>query len=359
MEDIIISVIMPVYNGEKFIKRSVESVLCQMNGAIELILVNDGSTDNSGFICDEYARNNDKIIVIHKQNGGTSSAKNMGIDIARGLYLTFIDCDDFIDSDAYSNIILKLLKYQPDCLDFGWRYVRDGEQMPQAIHRLPKNQLLNEAVLQELILPPLLNLRQDSDNFIFDFAVNKLYKTELIKKQKIRFDEDKKTWEDRTFLLRYLKYCNNYYSMDKCFYNYVYVPNSLSQRYCLDYFRIILENFNHYRELFGDKYDFDTQYVNNYWAKAIENMIYHSLAQTENIEIIRTNILDTLKNEQVVHWFSKRNPSTMAEQIAGEYIINGDPEKALDIYKKESKKIKSKQKMCEFKRKLKRVLKFW
>lgn len=126
MNDIIKSIIMPIYNGEMYLKRSVESILCQMDGRIELILVNDGSTDGSGVVCDRYATDNPNIIVIHKENGGTSSAKNMGIAIARGKYLTYIDCDDYIDSDAFATIAPVLLEIEPDCLDFGWRYVRDG-----------------------------------------------------------------------------------------------------------------------------------------------------------------------------------------------------------------------------------------
>lgn len=192
MNDIIISIIMPIYNGEMYLKRSVESILCQMDGRIELILVNDGSTDGSGVVCDRYAADNPNIIVIHKENGGTSSAKNMGIAIARGKYLTFIDCDDYIDSDAFATIVPVLLEIEPDCLDFGWRYVRESERMQPAFHKLPKNTLLCKDIINEVILPPLLNLRKDPDNFIFDFAVNKLYKTDFVQNYGVKFDEDKK-----------------------------------------------------------------------------------------------------------------------------------------------------------------------
>jgi len=232
----LISVIMPVYNGEKTVARAIESVLCQMDGRIELIVVNDGSMDKSGAICDEYAAKNPHIHVIHKENGGTSSAKNRGIAAAKGRYLSFIDCDDTLEPDTYAAIIPILLEDSPDCLDFGLNYVNNqGESTPQC-NKIPKNTLLSVEFMEQVILPPLLNLRKDEDNFIFDFACNKIFKAEIIHNQNVHFDEDKRTWEDRTFLLRHLKHCKNYYSMKQSFYNYIFTPNSLSQRYTPEYF---------------------------------------------------------------------------------------------------------------------------
>ena len=92
-----ISVIIPVYNVEKYLKRCLDSVINQTYKNLEIILVDDGSTDNSGKICDEYAKNDKRIIVIHKENGGVSVARNIGLDICTGDYVNFIDSDDWID----------------------------------------------------------------------------------------------------------------------------------------------------------------------------------------------------------------------------------------------------------------------
>jgi glycosyltransferase involved in cell wall biosynthesis len=207
-KELIISVIVPVYNGEAFVRRAVESVLCQMNGRIELILVDDGSTDCSGTICDGYAEKYPDVHVIHKKNGGTSSAKNMGIEAAKGRYLSFLDCDDFFASDTYSQIIPILLAYEPDCLDFGWKYVNAQGEVSENLHQCKKNVLMLQQELETVILPPLLNLRKDDAHFVYDFCWNKIFKTEIIKAFHVRFDEEKRTWEDRTFLLRhFIQHC--------------------------------------------------------------------------------------------------------------------------------------------------------
>lgn len=355
-KELIISVIVPIYNGEAFVRRGIECVLGQMDGRIELILVNDGSTDASGAICDEYAAKHPDIHVIHKSNGGTSSAKNMGIDIAKGAYLSFLDCDDFFDADTFAQIIPLLLEHQPDCLDFGWRHLKLNGSVTETLHQCRKNVLIPLEELESVILPPLLNLRKDEDHFIFDFCCNKVFKAEIIHKFQVRFDEEKRTWEDRTFLLRHLKHCQNYYAMDKCFYNYVYTPNSLSQRYSLDFFRIILANFNHYRELFRDRFDFDTQYANDYWARAIENMIFRSLEQKENRELIRNNILETLQDEQVISWFAKREPSQSFHHELKDYIVSGEYEKALQCLERNKPKAPRVSLLVRIKQIIKKVM---
>ena len=333
-----ISVIVPVYNAEQFVDRAIRSVLCQMDGSVELILVDDGSKDRSGAICDAYAAENKNIRVIHKENGGTSSAKNMGIQIAAGRYISFMDSDDYLEPTAYAEIWGVIERNEPDCIDFGWRYVSNGEAMTPAFHKLPKNILLGEDVLTEQILPPLLNLRRDPDHFIFDFCCNKVFRAEIIRSQNVLFDENKRVWEDRTFLLRCLRYSKTYYAMDRCFYNYVGIPGSLSRRYSLDFFRIILANFKHYSDLFGDRFDFDTQYANDYWCHAIENMIFRSLEQKDNIEQIRQNILETLAEPQVVHWYAKRNPENAFEKKMSSQVVSGQREKALLGYEKKQNK---------------------
>ena len=93
-QDILISVIVPVYNAEKYLVRCVDSILNQTYSNLEIILVDDGAKDNSGAMCDDFARKDARIRVIHKENGGLSSARNAGIDIAKGEYFGFVDSDD-------------------------------------------------------------------------------------------------------------------------------------------------------------------------------------------------------------------------------------------------------------------------
>ena len=101
----LISVIIPVYNVQDYLARCLDSILAQTYQNLEIILVNDGSKDNSGAICDEYAARDDRVQVIHKENGGLSTARNAGLDLAAGEYLSFIDSDDWIASDAYEHLM--------------------------------------------------------------------------------------------------------------------------------------------------------------------------------------------------------------------------------------------------------------
>lgn len=100
-----ISIIVPVYNTEEYLKRCVDSILAQSYTNIEIILVDDGSKDNSPAICDDYAIKDKRIVVVHKQNGGLSSARNAGLDVATGDYIGFVDSDDFISPDMYKNLM--------------------------------------------------------------------------------------------------------------------------------------------------------------------------------------------------------------------------------------------------------------
>ena len=120
-KDILVSVIVPVYNVEEYLCRCVDSILSQTYHNLEVILVDDGAKDNSGTICDDYAARDARVRVVHKENGGLSSARNAGIDIARGDYLEFVDSDDWIEPDAVESMVSMVLEHQVE-LVVGGRY---------------------------------------------------------------------------------------------------------------------------------------------------------------------------------------------------------------------------------------------
>ena len=110
----LISVIIPVYNVEQYLSKCLDSVVNQTYKNLEVILVDDGSTDNSGKICDEFALKDNRIIVIHKSNGGLSSARNEGLKFAKGQYVGFVDSDDYIEIGMYEKLLEVSLKYGSD-----------------------------------------------------------------------------------------------------------------------------------------------------------------------------------------------------------------------------------------------------
>ena len=108
-----VSIIVPIYNVEQYLRRCVDSIVNQTYKNIEIVLVNDGSTDGSGIICDEYAKNDNRVRVYHKKNGGAASARNLGLNHAKGEFIGFVDSDDYIDLDMYET----LLQFMEDDVD--------------------------------------------------------------------------------------------------------------------------------------------------------------------------------------------------------------------------------------------------
>lgn len=125
-QDILISVIVPVYNVEKYLPKCVDSILNQTYRNLEVILVDDGTKDASDAICDDYARKDPRVKVIHKVNGGLSSARNAGIDIARGEYLGFVDSDDWIEPETYESLLKLARKYDVKLVCGGRYNVNDA-----------------------------------------------------------------------------------------------------------------------------------------------------------------------------------------------------------------------------------------
>lgn len=115
-----ISVIVPVYNVEKYLSQCLDSIIHQTYKNLEIILVDDGSTDSSGLICDNYSQKDKRIKIIHKCQGGLSDARNAGLKIATGEYISFIDSDDFIDKNMYSILINNTQKYNSDIVWFNY-----------------------------------------------------------------------------------------------------------------------------------------------------------------------------------------------------------------------------------------------
>ena len=128
--DKLISIIIPVYNVSKYLDKCVKSILLQTYSNLEIILVNDGSTDGSGVLCDELKKTDKRICVIHKPNGGLSDARNAGLDIATGDYIGFVDSDDYVEPDMFQILLENAMKYDADVS--GCRYAEvyeDGNRI--------------------------------------------------------------------------------------------------------------------------------------------------------------------------------------------------------------------------------------
>ena len=188
-----ISVVIPVYNGENVIRRSMDNVIKQTFGDWELIVVNDGSTDTTSEILSEYC-DRARIRIITKPNGGVSSARNAGINVAKGEYITFIDADDIIE-ETYLEQLSKGIEY--DFTVTGFCY----NETPQ-IPGIRVSQAKNRDIVSENISEYL-----QTDNFCFPWA--RMFRLSIIKKNNIRFDEKLRFGEDHVFNWTYLCYINS------------------------------------------------------------------------------------------------------------------------------------------------------
>lgn len=195
-----ISVIVPVYNVEKYLNRCIDSILAQTFPDIEVILVDDGSTDNSGKICDDYSRIDDRIVVYHKENGGVSSARNLGLDYAKGKYIIFCDSDDEISPHLAIKCKEYIEKNDLDCIIYCYKYL--AEEETQSMNNkegclVPDMELLDHTTAFQMIL--------EGKEFRM-MACNKMYKAKTWKD--IRFPVGRRYGEDTSVTYRIIDKCD-------------------------------------------------------------------------------------------------------------------------------------------------------
>lgn len=169
-----ISIIVPVYNVEMYLNKCIESILKQTFKDFELILVNDGSTDSSGIICDEYMKKDQRIKVIHKENGGLSSARNAGIDIAIGDYIAFIDSDDYIHPSMYEVLYREAIKEKSDIILCQFKKVLEKDCVNES-HSLSSYEVINYTNIETL------KKIYSNQGVEFIVAWNKLYHSSIFK----------------------------------------------------------------------------------------------------------------------------------------------------------------------------------
>ena len=180
-----ISIIVPVYNTEKYLDRCIQSILSQTYTDFELLLINDGSTDSSGAICDKYAEQDSRVRVFHKENGGVSSARNVGLDNAKGEWVTFCDSDDWVENCWLDT------------------FVDNSENTDLVV------QGFNNVGLYNLYEFPLTSFSGDVkealhllfENKVVGYTFIKLFKRKFLEKYNIKFNETIKFREDEDFLL--------------------------------------------------------------------------------------------------------------------------------------------------------------
>ena len=217
-ENKLISVIVPIYNTAEYLRRCVDSLLSQTYENIEIVLIDDGSTDSSPEICDQYASEYSKIVVVHKKNGGLSSARNAGVAIAKGEYIGFVDSDDFVEPDFYNQLYLNVGNSDNEISNAMYaRYEEGGKKSPSCVEHNIDEDIKPIDFAKELMLHK------------GDVSVcSKLFPKSLF--GKVSFIEGKLN-EDLLFILEILKYIKVIHFVGYIGYNYCYRSDSISSSY--------------------------------------------------------------------------------------------------------------------------------
>lgn len=212
-----VTIIVPVFNKQKVLKKCVDSITEQTYRDIEIILIDDGSTDDSWKICEELARQNGKIRVFHKENGGVSSARNLGIQEARGKYIQFVDADDYLFPTITENLVEAIEDNNAELVICGYEQIKQGKSVVFAPERVDR------CMVGELGS----HVKGLFKYFFINSPWNKLYLRDKIREG---FPEDLSLGEDLTFNLRYMENINYVTVLNKALYYYINddTGNSLS-----------------------------------------------------------------------------------------------------------------------------------
>lgn len=204
-----VSIIVPVYKAEKYLNRCIDSIIAQTFTDWELLLIDDGSPDRSGDICDEYAKKDTRIRVFHKKNGGVSSARNLGLDNVQGEYVTFVDSDDWIDVNTFKVCFSQIETYDLDILQFS--YTRDEKQLGNVL-----DFEFHVCTLKKYI----------SEKRLLLCVWGTIFSVDVIKQNYIRFNEKMKLAEDQLFVFSCLELSNRIMRIPNILYYYYDNPCS-------------------------------------------------------------------------------------------------------------------------------------
>lgn len=265
--DSLVSIIVPVYNAEKYLNRCVDSILKQDYPNFELLLMDDGSRDSSGAICDEYARKDSRVKVVHKENTGVSDTRNQALSEARGEYIQFVDSDDWIVPEATRLLVRSMERYQCDMViaDF---YRVSGERLAQ------KGDIEEDGVMNRQEFAACMI--ENPADFYYGVLWNKLYRRKIIAENNIRMDETISWCEDFLFNLEYIRHASGFYALQVPIYYYLKRKGSLASQglSISNTVRMKINIFEYYNEFYKDIYDREDyanikrQVYSFFWAAA-------------------------------------------------------------------------------------------
>lgn len=311
----LISIIMPVYNGEKYLTKAIESVLNQSIEDFELIIVNDGSTDQSLSIIEHFSLIDFRIKIITQLNKGPSAARNTGLKIAGGDYICFIDGDDEVNPDLLKNVLIELKPNYPDVLMFGM-WIEDIGRDEKIRATFPMRTGSADYTKEQLDKVKI------DKNFLdlIGYSTNKMYKRQLLISNAIMFDEDINFLEDMKFNKHIFENATSLKIIDQCLYHYKRRKNSSgANTFQMKYFDLHMQAIEFRKEIF-DKWGIEDNQIETaivglhmFAIKATCSVLFkHShLTFNEKCQYINTILLNPLTTSRI----KKFSTYTVADKL--------------------------------------------
>ncbi|MBO5090563.1 MAG: glycosyltransferase family 2 protein [Clostridia bacterium] len=269
----LISVIVPAYNTAKFVGKCIESIQNNSYKNLEIIIVNDGSADNTADVVSSYAAKDDRIVLINKENGGVSRARNTGIDAAKGEYIAFVDSDDYISEDFLETLIKPCIEHGAESAVSSYQMVTpDGKPLP-----CPKTGFTDDFFItpQEVADNYFKYLDMGVVNF-----VNRIHKRSVV--GDIRFSETLKWGEDGSFNLEVFRRCKKIYATPRELYYYVMHSNQATAKKMPGYAEMITEHIGDIDRYLTDYGAYDKletrQGMGKVWNSIFSEAVYHSFS---------------------------------------------------------------------------------
>lgn len=253
---VFLSVIIPVYNVKKYLDRCMESVVGQKFKDLEIILVNDGSTDSSGLICDAWAEKDPRIQVIHQKNAGVSAARNAGIELATGEYVTFVDSDDWLAPNMYEKMCETAKSdAAPQVVMCDFVNVK-GDSLENIFSSLREGYYTRKQIVSEIY--PTLLVTEDFGRIPIVSVWSSMYKRSLFTHHDLFFDEDLKYSEDYLFMAEVMITAHSFYYLKHFYpYHYLQYPQSRSKKFQIGWWENLLALNTSLKKLLHQDKDFD------------------------------------------------------------------------------------------------------
>lgn len=283
-DDKLVSIIVPVYNVEKYFTRCINSLISQTYKNIEIILIDDGSTDNSGKLCDEASLHyGNKVVVIHKKNEGLSDARNTGIKIAKGYYIAFVDSDDFVSNDMIQTMVSDLQKYNVDIACIGFQEFSDETFNISSAIQENHIDIYDRFQAIKILF---------SNTGFCNFSWNKLYKAELF--LDIKFPYGRKMEDLGTTYLLFEKSQRILYNHQKLYYynqHHGSILHNINDKFYIDKFALTTERYFYLKNKYGDFHENINYFITTFFQ------CYSYIENDSELKIVAENELTYLSKK--------------------------------------------------------------